>query len=74
MIDVMVNARQAAESLALPLYWFTDNTMRAKLHIPHYLLVGMVRFRLSELANWAVNIANNQRIEGVEAQTHEEDQ
>jgi hypothetical protein len=48
--------------------------MRAKLHIPHYLLVGMVRFRLSELGNWAANIANNQRIEGAQAQTHEEDQ
>ena len=41
--------------LSLPYYWFADRTMRAKHRIPHYLLGGLVRFRLSELAAWAAS-------------------
>ena len=53
--DPMLDAKQAACSLRLPLYWFADPKMRAKHRIPHYLLGGLVRFRRNELSNWAEN-------------------
>jgi hypothetical protein len=49
----MISPRQASESLQLPRYWFSNPTLRARYRIPHYLLVGLVRFRLSELIAWA---------------------
>ena len=49
----MVDARQASYALRLPYYWFSDRTMRATKRIPHYLLGGLVRFRMSELTAWA---------------------
>jgi len=51
--ESMIDAKQAASSLRLPYYWFADQKMRAKFRIPHYLLGGLVRFRMSELAAWA---------------------
>ncbi|MBG1252179.1 DNA-binding protein [Burkholderia pseudomallei] len=53
--ESMIDARQASYSLRLPYYWFSDRTMRAAKRIPHYLLGGLVRFRLSELMTWAEN-------------------
>ena len=49
----MVDARQASYALRLPYYWFSDRTMRSTKRIPHYLLGGLVRFRMSELTAWA---------------------
>ncbi len=49
----MVDARQASYSLRLPYYWFSDRSMRTAKRIPHYLLGGLVRFRMSELTAWA---------------------
>lgn len=49
----MVDSRIASTTLQLPHYWFADRAMRAKLRIPHYLIVGVVRYRLSELVVWA---------------------
>lgn len=53
--EPMIDAKQAACALRLPLYWFGDPKMRAKHRIPHYLLGGLVRFRMSELSTWAAN-------------------
>lgn len=51
--ESMIDAKQAAAALRLPYYWFADHTMRAKYRIPHYLMGGLVRYRLSELSAWA---------------------
>jgi hypothetical protein len=53
--EPMIDAKQAACALRLPLYWFGDPKMRAKHRIPHYLLGGLVRFRMNELSTWAAN-------------------
>jgi hypothetical protein len=60
-IEPMVDAKQAACALRLPLYWFGDPKMRSKHRIPHYLLGGLVRFRMHELSVWAAssNVAAN---------------
>ena len=52
-IEPMIDAKQAAAALRLPYYWFADHAMRTKYRIPHYLMGGMVRYRLSELSAWA---------------------
>ena len=53
--EPMIDAKQAACALRLPLYWFSDPKMRVKHRIPHYLLGGLVRFRMNELGTWAAN-------------------
>ena len=53
--EPMIDAKQAACALRLPLYWFGDPKMRSKHRIPHYLLGGLVRFRMQELSRWAAN-------------------
>ncbi len=53
--QAMVDAKQAACSLRLPLYWFADQKLRAKYRIPHYLMGGLVRFRMAELSTWAAS-------------------
>jgi tagatose-1,6-bisphosphate aldolase non-catalytic subunit AgaZ/GatZ len=58
--EAMVDARQASYSLRLPYYWFSDRAMRAAKRIPHYLLGGLVRFRMSELTAWAENSSAQQ--------------
>ena len=50
----MIDAKQAAAPRFLPAYyWFADHAMRSKYRIPHYLMGGLVRYRLSELSAWA---------------------
>ncbi len=53
LAEPMVDARVAAVSLRLPHYWFSDPAMRDRYRIPHYLLGGLVRYRMSELYAWA---------------------
>ncbi len=53
--EPMVDAKQAACALRLPLYWFADQKLRAKYRIPHYLMGGLVRFRMGALSTWAAN-------------------
>ena len=53
--ETMIDAKQAATALRLPYYWFADHSMRARHSIPHYLMGGLVRYRLSELEAWAAN-------------------
>ncbi len=50
--EAMIDARQACFALRLPYYWFADPKMRAAKRIPHYQLSRLIRFRLSELADW----------------------
>ena len=45
-IEPMIDAKQAAAALRLPYYWFADHAMRRKYQIPHYLMGGLVRYRL----------------------------
>ena len=52
-IEPMIDAKQAAAALRLPYYWFADSQMRSKYKIPHYLMGGLVRYRLYELSAWA---------------------
>jgi hypothetical protein len=59
--EPMIDAKQAACALRLPLYWFGDPKMRAKHRIPHYLLGGLVRFRMNELSTWAANSSASRR-------------
>src|SRR5574340_130635 len=56
-VEPMIDAKQAAAALRLPYYWFADHAMRTKYRIPHYLMGGLVRYRLSELSAWAARTA-----------------
>ena len=60
-VEPMIDAKQAAAALRLPYYWFADSQMRSKYKIPHYLMGGLVRYRLTELSSWAArsNAAQN---------------
>lgn len=64
-IEPMIDAKQAAAALRLPYYWFADHAMRSKYRIPHYLMGGLVRYRLSELSAWATRSA---AVQGRDAQ------
>ena len=67
--EPMIDAKQAACALRLPLYWFGDPKMRAKHRIPHYLLGGLVRFRMHELSTWASNSSASRDSETVPDQS-----
>ena len=54
-MEPMIDAKQAACALRLPLYWFADQKLRAKYRIPHYLLGSLVRFRMNELGIWVAS-------------------
>ncbi len=68
-IEPMIDAKQAATALRLPYYWFADQAMRSKYRIPHYLLGGLVRYRLSELSAWAARSAAVQDRDDQDAST-----
>lgn len=68
----MIDARQASAALGLPYYWFSDSSLRNQHRIPHYLLGGLVRYRLSELSAWVAARAALQRGEASNAQAGEE--
>ena len=50
--EPFVDAREAAYTMNLPMYYLTNARQRTKMHIPHYRIGRMVRFKLSELAEW----------------------
>lgn len=50
--EPFVDAREAAYTMNLPMYYMTNARQRTKLLIPHYYIGRMVRFKLSELAQW----------------------
>ena len=51
--EPMIDGREASIALRLPYYWFRDPTARSRCRIPHYVLGGLIRYRLSELSQWA---------------------
>ena len=63
-VEPMIDAKQAAAALRLSYYWFADHAMRSKYRIPHYLMGGLVRYRLSELSAWA---ARSSAVQGRDA-------
>ncbi len=50
--EPFVEAREAGYALNLPMYYLTNAAQRAKLKIPHYRIGRLVRFKVSELAQW----------------------
>lgn len=48
----MIDAREASFALRLPYYWFSDQAMRKAKRIPHYVIGGLIRYRISELNAW----------------------
>jgi hypothetical protein len=50
--EPFVDAREAAYTMNLPMYYLTNAAQRSKLRVPHYRIGRMVRFKLSELATW----------------------
>lgn len=50
--EPFVDAREAAYTMNLPMYYMTNARQRRKLRLPHYHIGRMVRFKLSELAQW----------------------
>ena len=50
--EPFVDAGEAAFTMNLPMYYLTNARQRAKLRIPHYRIGRMLRFKLSELAQW----------------------
>ncbi|PPE66568.1 helix-turn-helix domain-containing protein [Caldimonas caldifontis] len=48
----LIDAREAALTLNLPLYWLTHAKERRRLGLPHYRVGKLLRFKLSELIAW----------------------
>lgn len=55
--EPFVDAREAAYTMNLPMYYLTHAKQRIRLSIPYYRIGRSVRFKLSELADW-------QRVQG----------
>ena len=50
--EPFVDAREAAYTMNLPMYYMTNARQRTKLRVPYYRIGRMIRFKLSELADW----------------------
>ena len=50
--EPFVDAREAAYTMNMPMYYLTHAKQRDRLTIPFYRLGRSVRFKLSELADW----------------------
>jgi hypothetical protein len=50
--EPFIDAREAAYTLNLPMYYLTNAAQRTKLLIPHYRIGRLIRFKLSELSAW----------------------
>lgn len=48
----LIDAREVALVLNLPLYWLTHAKERQRLGMPHYRVGKLVRFKLEELITW----------------------
>ena len=55
--EPLLDAREAAAQLNLPLYFLTNQGKREALNIPHYRIGRLLRFKLSELDDWLVATA-----------------
>jgi hypothetical protein len=51
-VEPFVDAREAAYTMNLPMYYLTNAMQRKKMGIPFYRLGRMIRFKLSELEVW----------------------
>jgi len=48
----LIDAREAAHALNLPLYWLTHAKERQRLRLPHYRVGKLLRFKFAELIAW----------------------
>ena len=51
-VEPFIDAREAAYTMNLPLYYLTNAAQRDKLGIPYYRIGRMIRFKASELRAW----------------------
>jgi len=58
-----VDAREAAYTMNLPMYYLTNARQRKKLRIPHYRIGRLVRFKLSELTEWQRLLGSSTSVE-----------
>jgi hypothetical protein len=49
----MIDGLTASSILKLPYFWFRNPTQRRLHRIPHYCFIRFVRFRTSEITQWA---------------------
>lgn len=49
----MIDGLTASSILKLPYFWFKNPTQRRLHRIPHYCFLRFVRFRTSEITQWA---------------------
>jgi hypothetical protein len=52
LTERLVDAREAAYCLKVPIYLLTHPKERHRLGLPHYRVGKMVRFKVSELMAW----------------------
>ena len=52
LTERLVDAREAAYCLKVPIYQLTHPKERERLGLPHYRVGKMVRFKVSELMAW----------------------
>lgn len=52
LTERLVDAREAAYCLKVPIYLLTHPKERQRLCLPHYRVGKMVRFKVSELMAW----------------------
>ncbi len=50
--EKLVDSRNAAMSLNLPLHWLVQKQQRKRRGIPHYRVGKLVRFKIDELMVW----------------------
>ncbi len=52
LTERLVDAREAAYCLKVPIYLLTHPKERQRIGLPHYRVGKMVRFKVSELMAW----------------------
>jgi hypothetical protein len=55
----LVDAREAAHCLNLQMYLLTHPKERVRLHVPHYRVGKLVRFKLGELLVWMESLQSS---------------
>lgn len=50
--ESFIDAREAAYTMNLPMYYLTNAAQRKRMGIPHYRIGRMIRFKLPELETW----------------------
>lgn len=52
LAERLIDVREAAYFLNLPMYLLTHPKERGRIGVPHYRVGKMVRFKLNELMDW----------------------